>query len=318
MNHTGKTPAPWLLWGIVSLGILAISSASILIRLTQAPSLTIAAYRVSLAALCVGPWVWRQSLKSRDRCPPRWKAVLISGLFLAFHFAFWIESLKRTTVASSVTLVSTSPVFTAVFSALLLKEPLRPLMWAAVAACVAGSAIVAGLDFRLGADSLVGDLMALVGGLMACGYFLAGRYARATLPLRTYIFWTYGISGAVLLGLCAISRTPLFGFSPQTYLTLVLLATIPQLIGHTSFNWALKHLSATAVAVLTLGEPLGATTLAFLLFKETVTPSTMIGLFVLAAGIVMSGLASSSAPRHPAPQGRPHGRGAVPASPEQE
>lgn len=291
--HDDESPALWKLWSIVSVGILAISSASILIRLAEAPSLAIAAYRVSLAAACVGPWALGRHSKAKPALSIPWKAVVVSGCFLALHFAFWIESLKRTSVASSVTLVSTSPVFTAVLSSFLLRERIGPLMWAAIATCVAGSAVVAGLDFRFDDNALLGDLLALLGGLMASGYFLAGRYARATLPLSLYIFRTYGIAGAVLVVLCLISQTPLVGFSPKTYGILVLLAAVPQMIGHTSFNWALKHLSATAVAVLTLGEPLGATILAFLLFHETVSLPTALGLALLAAGIVASGFAAS-------------------------
>ncbi len=257
MTNRERPPAPWTLWGIVATGIVAISSASLLIRLADAPSLAIAAYRVTIAALCIAPWALSERFGSAQKPAIPWGTVCLSGLFLALHFAFWIESLKRTTVASSVTLVSTSPVFTAVFSSLVLKERIRPLMGAAIAACMAGSALVAGLDFRLGIHSFVGDLLALLGGLMASGYFLAGRYARRGLPLRTYAFWTYGTAGCVLVVFCLLSRTPLYEFSAKTSAVLVLLAVIPQLIGHTSFNWALKHLSATAVAVLTLGEPWG-------------------------------------------------------------
>ncbi|ROR01750.1 DMT family transporter [Desulfosoma caldarium] len=291
--HDDASPALWKLWSIVSVGILAISSASILIRLAEAPSLAIAAYRVSLAASCVAPWALGRFSKPKTTFVIPWKAVVVSGCFLALHFAFWIESLKRTTVASSVTLVSTSPVYTAVFSSLLLRERIGLLMWTAITTCVIGSAVVAGLDFRLDADALLGDLLALLGGVMASGYFLAGRYARATLPLSLYISLSYGIAGAVLVVLCLISQIPLVGFSPKTYVILVLLAAVPQMIGHTSLNWALKHVTATAVAVLTLGEPLGASILAFFVFRETVSLPTALGLALLAAGIVASGFAAS-------------------------
>ncbi|WP_445894282.1 DMT family transporter [Desulfosoma sp.] len=299
LMHHHRSPPLWKLWSIVSFGILAISSASILIRLAEAPSLAIAAYRVSLAAACVGPWALRFPLKAKPAGSIPWKAVWVSGCFLALHFAFWIESLQGTSVASSVTLVSTSPVFTAVLSSLLFKERIGPLMWGAIATCVTGSAVVAGLDFRLDPHALLGDLLALLGGLMASGYFLAGRYTRATLPLTIYIFWTYGIAGVVLVGLCLISQTPLVGFSLKTYTVLILLAAVPQMVGHTSFTWALKHLSATAVAVLTLGEPLGATVLAFLLFHETVSLPTASGLALLAIGIAGSGFAASRRPATP-------------------
>lgn len=296
MAETEKPPTPRALWPIVFTGILAISSASILIRLADAPSLTIAAYRVTLAALCLTPWVLRERSAVPDKTAIPWGPLFLSGLFLALHFAFWIESLKKTTVASSVTLVSISPVFTAIFSSFFFKEHPHPLMRAAIGVCIAGTACVAGFDFRIGVHFLMGDLMALLGALMASGYFLAGRYVRRTLPLPTYIFGSYGTAGGVLIAFCVLSRTPLHGFSFKTSAILVLLALVPQLIGHTSFNWALKHLSATAVAAFTLGEPLGATALAFVLFNETVTLPKALGLGLLATGIALSARASSLPP----------------------
>ncbi len=295
MIPTSETaPSRTVLWGTVMAGILAISWASILIRLTPAPSLTIAVYRVGLAALLLLPQLLRSLSQSS---PPTSRQILwmvLSGLFLALHFAFWIESLQKTRVATSVTLVSTTPLFTAIFSILLLKERGRPLLWFGIAACILGTAIVAGFDLRADKDSLHGDLLALLGALMATGYFLTGRHLRKTLPLLYYIFGTYATAGLFLWLLAVIVNAPLSGFSQRTYLLLVLLAVVPQLIGHSCFNWALRHLSATAVAILTLGEPIGATALAFLVLGEGVSLETACGLLLLFTGILLGSLSSTS------------------------
>ena len=123
---------------------------------------------------------------------------------------------------------------------------------------------------------------------MATGYLMAGRAARRAFGLAAYTFGTYGFAGAILLLFCFITANPLFGFSAKTYTVLILLALIPQLIGHTSFNWALKYLSPTTVAALILGEPIGATLLATLFLGETVSPVKGIGLVILCIGIVLS------------------------------
>jgi drug/metabolite transporter (DMT)-like permease len=211
---------------------------------------------------------------------------LLSGVFLAFHFFFWISSLQRTTVASSVTLVSTTPLFVALFSLLCLKERPHSRLWTGIACTVLGSAIVAGVDVALNRDAFVGDVLALLGATMAAGYFIAGRSVRRHLGLQDYIVAVYGTAAFVLLACCLVSGVPLLGFSRRTYLVLLLLALVPQLIGHTSFNWALKFLSATVVAVLTLGEPIGAALLAYVFLGETVSFAKGFGLLLLGTGIL--------------------------------
>lgn len=281
-------PRPLLLWPLVGIGVLAISSASILIRLAEAPPLSIATYRVGLAALMLAPYAVpavRPQIKQWHR--QALQMVSLSGLFLASHFIFWIHSLKLTSVASSVTLVSTTPLFVAVFSYLRLGEKPNIRAVSGIFLTLVGSVFIAGMDFSLSERALRGDLLAIFGALAAAGYLVTGRMARRSLSLIAYIFGTYGAAALVLLLCCLLTGTPMYGFTDQTYLFLLLLAVVPQLIGHTTFNWVLKFLSATLVAILILGEPIGAISLAFLFLGERIGGPQAIGLLILGAGIVI-------------------------------
>lgn len=286
-------PSSCTLWAVVSTGIGAISVASILIRTAEAPPLAIAAYRLVLAASIIGLCFVRKSRIKRQKWTPQLgRATALSGLFLALHFIFWISSLKMTSIASSVVLVSTNPLFVALISFLRHGERPGSKLWASIVLTLIGSAIVAGSDFSFSKKALEGDLLALMGALMASGYLMAGRYARSALDLSSYTFFAYGTAALVLLLCCFMGSTPLSGFSQKTYLALVLLALIPQLIGHTAFNWALKFLHPTLVAVLILGEPIGASLLGYIFFSERPGPVNSLGLLILAGGIVLGSLAA--------------------------
>ena len=289
-------PSPPVLWAMVLLGISAISVASILIRLAEAPAIAIAAYRVTIAALVLSPfYAAGRGSRARQRDRRALAFTCLAGVFLAFHFLLWIRSLSYTSVASSATLVGTTPLFTALFSFLWLKERPGNGIVPGIICTVLGSALIAGTDFSFSVKALQGDLLALGGALMAAGYFLAGRVARHTTDLCAYTFGAYGTAALVLLACALAAGTPLSGFSPKTYLMLLLLALIPQLIGHTTFNWTLRFLSPATVAVLILGEPIGATLLAFLVLEETIPPLRGLGLLILGAGILLSALAEPQA-----------------------
>ena len=300
-------PSGWLLSLLVGVGMVAISCASLLIRLAEAPALTIATYRVTLATLMIAPYLVVRELPA----PRPWPRHLLlptiaSGIFLALHFVFWIHSLQMTSVASSVILVSTTPFFVAVFSLLWLRERLHRLLWIGIVCTVAGSVIIAGMDRHFSNESLRGDLLALLGALMAGGYLLTGRLVRRHLDLTRYIFASYGTAAAALLVACRVTHTPLTGFSNSTYLFLGLLALVPQLIGHTTFNWTLGFLTPSLVAVLILGEPLGASLLAYLFLGEHVSVNKFLGLCVVALGIVLASLPAPMADLKPrSPAGRP-------------
>jgi drug/metabolite transporter (DMT)-like permease len=260
----------------LAVGIAAISSGSLFVRFAQAdaPSLAVAAYRLFLAALLLLPWAWfrhrgdLRRLKASD-----WGWLLASGIFLAVHFATWITSLEYTSVASSVALVSTSPLWVALFAWLAWREPLTKRLAAGLALALGGSVVISLAEARaaISASPLLGNGLALSGAMAVSGYWLIGRRLRRRLPLLPYVTVVYGAAALSLLAAAMFLHQPLTGFRPATWGWFLLLALVPQHLGHSSFNWALGKLPASYVAVATLGEPVGAALLAYFFLGETPT-----------------------------------------------
>ncbi len=291
---------------VLAFGILAVSTASIFIRYAQqeAPSLVIAAWRLALASLILTPLALSQrrvELASLSRAELGLAA--LSGFFLAIHFATWISSLAYTSVASSVVLVNTMPLWVALMTPLALRESVSRPVWMGMALALAGSVLVAVSDTcnwsagGLACPSLAeftrgrafwGDALALIGALAAAVYLIIGRRVRARVSLLSYVFVVYGIAAIFLvLFMLAAGYSPL-GYSPMTYLWFLLLALVPQLIGHSSYNWALAYLSAAYVSIALLGEPVGSSILAYILLEETPTLPKFIGAALTLAGIYLA------------------------------
>ncbi|NOY45560.1 MAG: DMT family transporter [Deltaproteobacteria bacterium] len=265
-------------------GVAVISSAAILIRLCQAPSLAIAAYRLGIAAtLLVG-----YDLARHRRLPPArsWPWFASAGLFLAVHFAAWIASLRYTTVASSVVLVTTNPLFVALFAWLLGEPPDRRTLVGIVLG-LGGAVLIGWGDFAGGPAPLLGDGLALIGALAMSAYLTVGRRARAGLGARTYSTWVYAVAAVLLAAAVGITGTSVGPYPPPTYGWLLLLALGPQILGHTAINAALAHLTAPAVALAILGEPVGSTLLAYLVLGEVPSVSTVAGGALILGGIAL-------------------------------
>jgi len=271
----------------VAIGIIAVSFGAIFARLAgEASPFAIAAWRLTLAAAVLTPFAVFRKTRTLDARSFAW--CVGSGLALALHFVLWISSLGETTVASSVLFVSTHPIFVGLGSVLLLRERLsRPLLLGIALAVVGGGLIGFG-DFRFGGSALRGDLLALGGGLMAAIYLLIGRRVRRTVALPEYVAATYGTAAVLALILCAVTRTPILGYAPSTYGYLVLLAFIPQLIGHSTINWALRRLSAARVSVFVVGEPICSALLAIPFFGEVPGGLNLLGAAIILAGIYLT------------------------------
>jgi drug/metabolite transporter (DMT)-like permease len=266
------------------IGIAAISTASILIKLCDAHSLVIAAYRLGLASLLLCPVALSRRRYGRI-LRGRWKLLLLTGLFLGFHFIFWVASLKFTSVASSVVIVSTNPIFVGLGSYLLLKERMAALTILGILLAVAGAVIIGLSDFTFSRYAGLGDLLALGGAVMASGYLIVGRRLRQEMDLISYIFPVYSGGAAVVLLIGLVAGVSFFGYSSRTYALFLMLAIVPQLIGHSTFNWALKFFSASTVAVLILGEPIGSTLLAYVILGEMLSVWKVTGGICILAGI---------------------------------
>ena len=275
------------LYILLPIGMIAISTASIFVKLCDAPVLIIATYRMMLASLMLMPFAcYKKPWRGWKRTEIRW--FLLSGLFLSLHFAFWIASLKYTSVASSVVLVTTHPIFVGIGGWLFLKERIGMNLVLGIALTVLGSGLISYGDMGLSKEALMGDGFALLGAMAASGYLLVGRKMRKEQDLFSYIFPVYSTAGLILILLSLIFQKSFGGYSPSTYLFLFLLALIPQLIGHTTFNWALKYLPASMVAVTILGEPLGSTILAYFLLGEGLTAWKVLGGISIFIGILIA------------------------------
>jgi drug/metabolite transporter (DMT)-like permease len=272
---------------LLLLGIIAISTASIFIKLCDAPALIISTYRMVLASLILIPWASNKKVwEGWEKKDVAW--LIFSGILLSLHFAFWIASLKYTSVASSVVLVTTHPIFVGIGSWLFLKERLGLNLILGIGLSVIGSGLIGYGDMALSKEALMGDGLALLGALAASGYFLVGRKMRKNQDLLAYIFPVYSTAGLVLIVLSLFFRKPFFGYSSTTYLLFFLLAIVPQLIGHTTFNWALKYLPASMVSITILGEPIGSTILAYFILGEGLTIWKILGGVSIFAGILIA------------------------------
>ena len=301
MNQSKMYPVVGLM-----IGIIAVSTASILIRYAQngAPSIVIAANRLILASLVITPIAYIQFKKNLFKVTSKeFFFLLLSGLFLALHFAAWITSLEKTSIASSVVLVTTTPLWVALFSPILLKEKNNSGIWIGLFLSLVGSSLVAlsndcsfsseqlircdNLSINLNQNTFLGNFLALFGAWMAAGYMMAGRKLRSTIPLIKYVTFVHLISSFFLLFFVFIAGESLIGYSNSTYLWMVLLGLIPQLLGHSLFNWALGHLPAAFVSIALIGEPIGTIILAFIFLQETPTSLEFLGGGFILLGIFL-------------------------------
>ena len=283
-------------YSILATSVLVVSSAAIMIRFALAEgvsSLAIAAWRLGIAAFALIFIIAAKSNARSELANVSRKDFLLAGLsgvFLAAHFAAWISSLQYTSVASSVALVTTNPIWIALFSWLVFREKLGKWLLLGIAAAILGSVFIFAADARLetlsaGANPPLGNSLALVGSLTVCGYLLIGRRLRTTMSLLPYIVLTYSSAALVLLGMAWANGNALAGYSMLAWLCLLGLGLGPQLLGHSGINWALKHIPATFIAIAILGEPIGSSLLAWWIFGEQFAPLQLLGFTVLLAGI---------------------------------
>ena len=283
-----------LAYVVLGLGVIVISSSSILTRYAQADavsSLSIAALRLVLASILLTPFALARNfgeiraLSKRDLL-----LALAAGALLAAHFAAWISSLAYTSVASSTALVTTNPIWIAVASVMLFRERMRKQLIVAIGLALCGSILIflaEGGTSSAQPDASLGNGLALLGSLAVSGYLLIGRTLRRRLSLLAYVWLVYSSAAIALVTVAIIAREPLWGFSPAAWALLLALALGPQLLGHTVFNWALKRISATFIALAILGEPVGSAALALLLFDEGLSTLQTAGFTLLLVGIYL-------------------------------
>jgi drug/metabolite transporter (DMT)-like permease len=263
--------------------VLAVSASAIFIRLADAPAVAIAFWRCALGAAVLLP----PALVRKDRFP-RGRALyagIASGVALGAHFGFWISSLDYTSVAASVVLVSTQPVFVAVLAYVLFGERTTPLTFLGIVVAIAGTAVIAS-DRTVGSAAILGNVLALAGALTVAVYVLIGRSSRTGgVGVLPYSIVVYSAAAATLLPVALVFEVPLWGYSGETWFWLAAITVGPQLMGHTVFNWALRYVEASIVSGTILAEPVVAALLAWLILSERPGVLTIIGGAIVLAGL---------------------------------
>lgn len=271
---------------MLGIALIAVSNGAIFARLADAPPLAIAAWRVTLALVVVLPL----ALTVPRRAGTSIRALACAagaGAMLALHFATWIASLEHTTIARSVLFVSTSPLWVALLQYASGQGAPPRSTRIALALAVAGAAVVSG-GGAIGGAALAGDLLAVTGGMAMAGYFLLSRRAQADLPFRSYLGIAYGTAAALLWIVLVATGTQASGFTPGTWAALAGMALVSQLIGHSGYNWSLRHLDPLFVAVVSVGEPILASLLGWWLIGEALDARTAAGGVLVLAAIALA------------------------------
>lgn len=298
----GRPPALDL--ALLGLAVVAVSTAAPLIRVADAPSLAVAFWRNALALPVLGALVAldrrrRRELRRLDARERRLSGV--AGLFLGAHFAAWVPSLSFTSVASSVALVATQPVWAALIARWRGDHIARGAWWG-IGSAMAGTVVLTGVDLSIAPRALFGDLLALVGGALAAAYVTVGAEARRTISTTVYATVCYAVAAAALLAVCGVGRQALGGYDRTTWLALLATVAGPQLLGHTLVNRVLRTTSPVLVSVAILFEIVGSALLAWAAFDEVPPASAIPAGVLIATGVV---LVVRATPGEPAVAGAP-------------
>jgi drug/metabolite transporter (DMT)-like permease len=288
-TRAASTAPPTLDLVLLGVAVLAVSTAAPLVRVADAPTLAIAFWRNALALPVLAVLVAasagaRASLRGLDRRERRLS--LLAGLFLAAHFAAWVPSLSFTSVASSVALVSTQPVWAALIARRRGHHVARRTWWG-IGLAMAGAVVLTGVDVQVSARALFGDVLALAGGALAAAYVTAGAEVRRTVPTAVYALVCYGVAAAALLAVCLAGRQQLAGYDATTWWALAAMVAGPQLLGHTVVNRVLRTTGPTLVSVAILFEIVGSAVLAWIAFDEVPPVSAVPAGILIIAGVVL-------------------------------
>jgi drug/metabolite transporter (DMT)-like permease len=269
-------------------GVAAISSAALLIREADAPPLVTAASRMLIAAVVLIPFCATRVAKALKKLNARdgW-LIAVSGIALSLHFWLWITSLSYTSIASSVVLVTSHPALVALLSFILWREHLPRVAFLGIFIAFAGLVVINVGNFTTGSRALEGNLMALAAAGAITVYLIVGRHVRERIDAQSYLTMVYSLAAVLLTGAALIAGEKFSGYPSKTYWMLGLLGLLPQLIGHTSLNLAVRRLPATIVSVAILGEPVGATFLGWVFLGEAPAAKEVAGGIVILLGILL-------------------------------
>ncbi|MRX74093.1 EamA family transporter [Bacillus lacus] len=269
------------------IGVLAVSTSAIFVVLSSSPAPVTAFYRLFFSVLLLLPYFLKHSLPELRTFSRRdWLYSAVAGVFLAFHFVLWFQSLQYTSVASSVVLVTLQPLFAFAGTYLFFKEVVSWKEAACAGFAIIGSVIISWGDFTVSGLALWGDFLALAACAMITAYLLFGQEVRKRHSLTAYTFIVYSFCAMTILLYCLFTNIPLVPVSAGDWKWFLLLALIPTLLGHSLFNWALEWISTNTVSVFILFEPVGAIILAYYLFGETLSIAQTAGSLLIISGIL--------------------------------
>ena len=272
----------------IVIGVISIALSAILVKLAEAEAGVIAFYRMLFSVLLMSPIFFTKYVHEIKLLSRRdWIFSSIAGVFLAFHFILWFESLNYTSVASSTVLVTLQPLFAFVGTYFFFKEPLSVKTIISGLIAISGSILISWGDFKVSGTALYGDILALIACGLVTGYFLFGQDVRKRLSLITYTMVVYSISTICLFIYMIIGRESFGPYSTMTWVWFILLALIPNLLGHTLFNWALKWVSTNVISVAVLFEPIGAAILAYFVFEEYLKATQILGGIIVILGTML-------------------------------
>ena len=272
----------------IFIGVISVSLSAIFVKLANAEAGIIAFYRMLFSVLIMAPlFFWKYTKELRQLSKRDWLFSSIAGIFLAFHFILWFESLNYTSVASSTVLVTLQPLFAFVGTYFFFKEKITIKTIFAGAIAIIGSVLISWGDFKLSGAAFYGDILALIACALVTAYLLFGQDVRKRLSLVTYTMLVYVVSTITLFVYVLIKGESFGPYPTMDWVWFILLAIVPNLFGHTLFNWAIKYVSTNVVSIAILFEPIGAAILALLIFKEYLIVTQLIGGLIVIMGILL-------------------------------
>ncbi len=272
---------------IVLVGTFFTSLSSIIIRFSTAPALVISSYRMLFTCIMLLPLIIKNRNDFAELNKKSILLCLISGIFLALHYATWISSIKLTTIANSTILVSCSPIFVSLANYLFIKEKISKKMIVSIFISLSGTIIIAlGSSGVTASNMMLGNILAFLGAIFVAGYLVIGGIVRKNLSASAYVFIVYSVSTVVLFVMCLLSKTHLYPYPPYEFMLFISLAFFCSILGHTLYNYMVKYVSSTLISVSTLSEPIFASLMALFIFNEIPSLYTLIGGIIIITGIL--------------------------------
>ncbi|MFC9542177.1 DMT family transporter [Lysinibacillus sp. NPDC056959] len=272
----------------IFIGVISVSLSAIFVKLANAEAGVIAFYRMLFSVLIMAPlFFWKYTNEVKQLRRRDWLFSSVAGIFLAFHFILWFESLNYTSVASSTVLVTLQPLFAFVGTYFFFKESITLKTILAGTIAIVGSILISWGDFKLSGTAFYGDMLALIACALVTAYFLFGQDVRKRLSLVTYTMLVYAVSTITLFIYVLIKGESFGPYPTMDWIWFILLAIVPNLLGHTLFNWSIKYVSTNVVSIAILFEPIGAAILALFIFKEYLIATQIIGGLIVIVGILL-------------------------------